>query len=110
MAQYKHCNFLQATVYLDRDEFDGCMFSECVLVYGGRGPISFRNNSLVNCRWVLADAASNTIRFLVSLYAGGESGKILVESLFDMVRQGRADEFSNELPKNEPITAHTTQK
>ena len=73
---------------LDENEYVNCKFVSCELQYGGMGFVAFNECKFDNCRWSFVDAASNTLRFMASLYHGlGDGGQSLIEQLFDSIRK-----------------------
>ena len=67
------------TIVLDGKRFVRCQVVRCRLIYkGGKLPI-FEDTRLIDCNFLMKDAAANTLSFLGVLYRNGESG--LVDSL-----------------------------
>lgn len=57
--------FDNASVELDGQTFDGCVFVGCDLIYrGGQLPV-FGGCSFQSCEWRLLDAAIRTLAFLL---------------------------------------------
>jgi hypothetical protein len=80
--------FQGETIRLDNEEYANCTFVDCDLQYGGAGFVGFSNCKFDRCRWSFVDAASNTLRFMASLYHGlGGGGRNLIEDLFRSIRQ-----------------------
>lgn len=73
-------------VLLDGNEFEGCVFESCVIVYGGGAEVTLANNTFDQCDWRFVDAAERTLRMLHALYHGG--GKELIEATFENIRRG----------------------
>lgn len=77
-------------VRLDGNEFLGCHFENCTMVYGGGPPPTLNSCSFVNVKWSFSDAASNTVNFMTALYHGaGEGGRKLIEQTFENIRSRR---------------------
>jgi hypothetical protein len=75
-------------IRLDQNEYVNCTFMTCELQFGGMGFVAFSDCKFDNCRWSFVDAASNTLRFMASLYHGlGGGGKGLIEQLFESIRK-----------------------
>ncbi len=86
--QYEGKTFHGETIRLDNQEYENCTFIGCDLQYGGAGSVAFNNCRFDNCRWSFVDAASNTLRFMGSLYHGlGQGGRDLMEDLFNSIRR-----------------------
>lgn len=100
MATYSHNTFKGQRIQIDGDVFNGNLFENCVLVYGG-GPLSFSNNQLNSVRWEFVDAAARTLGLISSFYQSGGESKEFVELLLSTFgrpvapprpREGNADE------------------
>jgi hypothetical protein len=79
--------FSHEMIRLDFASYENCRFEHCTLVYSGYGPISMSGCSFIEVKWVFADAAENTLRFLTAMYHGGdEGGRQLVEQTFNSIR------------------------
>lgn len=84
---FQNHKFHECDVELDGNQYEGCRFDECNLVYAG-GPMP----SLVGCsfgtfRFVFVGAAGNTITFLKALHGGGgeftETVNDIIEDIAD---------------------------
>jgi hypothetical protein len=104
--QFQGLTFRDDTIELDGDEYDGCRFENCTLVYRG-GPLptladcSFSRSSIA-----LEGAAAATLSFLHALYHRGF--QVMVEQTFAAIRTddpapGEAEEASRPLSKS-PVT------
>lgn len=88
-------NFVQSTfknqeIVLDFNEFQGCRFENCLMIFAGNGPVSVKECVFINTQWALVGAAQRTFNFFVGMYHGsGEGGKQLIEQLFDAIKSGR---------------------
>ncbi len=79
-------------VELDDNEFVGCHFEDCELVFTGAQPPVFFGCSFIRTSWIFAGAAENTVRFMSVLYKmAGEEGRQLIEDTFDTIRGGWDD-------------------
>lgn len=88
--------YLNETIHVDFNEFVNCKFLKCSLIYHGFGPVGMVGCAFTDVKWIFADAASNTLNFLRSLYfGGGEGGKALIESTFASIK-------SNKIPHTPP--------
>jgi hypothetical protein len=81
MAQYSRNTFVGTRIALDGNDFQGNVFNQCILVYGG-GPLNFVNNTVSNSSWQFVDAAARTISLLSSFYQS-EAGKEFVHQLLE---------------------------
>ena len=69
MAANNGRTFSGTTEVLDHNEYSGCTFENCTLVYRG-GPTALKNNTFQNCRWTFEDSAGRTLEFLRALAQG----------------------------------------
>jgi hypothetical protein len=83
--KFINTTYTDETINLDDNDFEGCTFVRCTLVYKG-GVFRLAGNSLDSPRFAFDGAAANTLRFMAELYKGGASD--IVESTFDNIRQG----------------------
>jgi hypothetical protein len=68
MALLQNTTFRDDTVELDGNEFEGCEFHNCRLVYRGIASVKFRGCSFFGYRLVFEGAAQNTLGFLADLF------------------------------------------
>ena len=82
----KHVNekFTKEPIAFDGNDYDGCQFDECEIVYSGGTLPKLTNNSFKNCGWAFDDAAARTIQFMTGLYAGG--ARELIEGTLENIR------------------------
>lgn len=72
---------------LDNNSYTSCKFINCVMEYGGSGPVELNNCEFTNVQWVFSGSAQNTLNFLSAMYQGmGEGGKQIVEATFENIR------------------------
>jgi len=76
--------FLEQSIVIDGDEYIGCTFSRCKLVYAGGTLPMLVNNSYKDCQWAFDGPAARTIQFMGLLYTGG--GKSVIEATIENVR------------------------
>lgn len=89
-------DFKGETVQLDGNQFVGCTFYDCKLVFYAYEPVSFDRCVFHECDWVFEGAADIMLSFLTALYHGlGVSGQKLVELIFQGIREKT---FVNEPP------------
>jgi hypothetical protein len=80
-ATYNH-----ETVALDGEDFQGCEFIQCRLVYAGGKPPSFTDCRFDACEWKFDDAASRTLAHLKVVWNAG--GKAVVQGLIKEITGG----------------------
>jgi hypothetical protein len=82
--------FRDLRVALDGNEYRGCKFIKCVLVYSGGTPPVLVDNLMTHCRWEFEGAAIRTVSFMAAIYRGaGEGGRKLIEDAFASIRSGK---------------------
>jgi hypothetical protein len=85
--RYDNKSFFGETVSVCGNEYHGCTFTRCTIVFRGD-----QSTALVEClfqqpKWVLEGPAANTLRFLTTMYHKlGEPGVRLVEETFNNIR------------------------
>ena len=89
--EYRDRDFSGQDVLLDGNVFTGCTFRNCRVIF--RAEQSFE---LVACsfnddvQWTFDGSATATINFLTALYhSRGETGRQVVEDLFEQIRRGQ---------------------
>ncbi|MDJ1481871.1 hypothetical protein QNI16_15325 [Cytophagaceae bacterium YF14B1] len=88
MATNIRNNYKGGVISIDNNEFIECIFEDCLIEYGGLGPITLQGCQFVNCNWRLVGPAQNTMLFLSSMYNGfGDFGKQMVDGLFAEIRK-----------------------
>lgn len=88
MALFQNATFRDDTVELDDNEFEGCEFHNCRLVYRGTASVKFRGCSFFGYRLVFEGAAQNTLGFLSTLYHS--KFRKDVDAIFKEIRSGHA--------------------
>lgn len=79
-------SFNHETITLDGEDYDGCEFRDCRLVYLGGEPPAFESCRFDNCTWKLDEAAQRTLGFLKVMWNAG--GKAPVQALIKEVTGG----------------------
>lgn len=88
--RYEDEVFVQERIELGENEFRGCRFESCRLVYDGSAGVRIQDCSFEDTRLELVDAAGNTLSFLQNIFHGfGDDGRLVVENFFDQIREGR---------------------
>ena len=73
---------------IDGNQYDGCTFDRCKVIYRGGALPSIENCSFNDCTWHFEESAERTLVFLRMLYHGmGEGGAALVDSALNQIRQ-----------------------
>jgi hypothetical protein len=73
---------------VDGNQYSGCSFDGCKIIYRGGGVPSLANCHFNNCTWHFEDAAQRTLFFLRLIYNGmGEGGQNLVDSAVAQIRE-----------------------
>lgn len=87
--RYEKETFSSSIVELDDNEFVGCHFQDCELVYSGFRPPLLYGCSFVRVSITFAGAAENTLRFMADLFgSAGAEGREIVEDTFETIRRG----------------------
>jgi hypothetical protein len=76
-VRFDRQTFKAQTVHLDSNEFVGCLFERCLIVYAASGPVSLNGNTFASCKWKFEGAAADTLEFLKKFHQ--TEGKELVE-------------------------------
>jgi len=82
----KHINQLisDQSIVVDEDEYIGCTFTRCQLIYKGGGLPMLVNNSFKECQWNFDGPAARTVQFMAALYIAG--GRAVIEATIENVR------------------------
>jgi len=87
--KYEGSKFLGGEQFLDGNEYQGCTFIQCHLIFGATGSVGLHSCTFVECSWSFDGPALGTILFLQAIYQGlGEQGMELVDSIFSSIRHG----------------------
>ena len=82
--KYQGETFINTTIELDGNEYDGCDFKNCTIIYRGGELPSLANCSFGSPNFIFEDSAQNTLVFLRLLYHGGLQP--FIEVTFDNIR------------------------
>ncbi len=74
------------TVVLDGEEFDGCEFRDCRLVYSGGKAPKFGDCRFYDCDWRFEGAAGETLKHMKAVWNAG--GKQVVQALIKEITGG----------------------
>lgn len=84
MNKVRNSTFTNSRVDLDNVAYDSCKFSDCLVVYSGRSPISLSGCDFKNCTWKLEGPAQNTIMFLRLMNTSfGDFGQEMVQKIIE---------------------------
>jgi hypothetical protein len=86
MALFQDVTKENETVVLDGNEFIGCKFQNCKMVYRGGEVPRLQHCHFTQCTWHLDDAAQRTVMFLRGIYHSGPGGRELVEDTLRHIR------------------------
>jgi hypothetical protein len=86
MAVFTDLTKENETVVLDGNEFVGCTFQSCKLVYKGGELPRLQRCHFARCSWHLEEAAQRTIQFLRGIYHSGPGGRDLIEDTLRHIR------------------------
>jgi hypothetical protein len=88
--RYDNKTFFSERVVIDGNEYHGCTFSRCQLVYRGEETFVLVDCLIQNPQWVVEGPAAHTLKFLTMAYHKlGEPGVQLVEDTFNNIRLNR---------------------
>jgi len=85
-VRFEESVFENADILLDGNEYAGCTFRRCRLIFGGSASVGMKDNLLVECSWIFTGAAERTLAFMSALYGGGATE--LIEQTFGAIRTG----------------------
>ncbi len=79
--------FQDREVHLDFNQYKNCQFIGCTLIYSAFGPVGFEGCQFIRSNFLFADAASNMLLFLRSLYHGtGKEGQTMIKGILNDIR------------------------
>jgi hypothetical protein len=88
MSVHTDSVFRDAAVELDGDEFRGCQFFNCRLIYRGGSPPKMAHCKFSQSKFEFLDAARHTLDFIRAIYHGmGPGGQEIIELLFWEIRR-----------------------
>lgn len=81
--KYQNRTFQNAREVIDGNEYEGCIFRNCRMVYRG-GPLpKFSSCNFENPQYFFEDAAERTILLLKAMYHSGDWGKQLIDATIE---------------------------
>jgi hypothetical protein len=84
MNKHVEQSFTDQAITIDGDEYIGCTFTRCQLIFTGGSIPLLTGNTFNGCQWIFDEAASRTIQFMSALYSGGH--KSLIEDTIKGIR------------------------
>ncbi len=84
MATYEKTPFIDRSIVIDGNEYLGCEFERCEIIFTGASLPKLVGNKFNNCRYTFDGPASRTIQFMSALYSGG--AQPLIEGTFEVIR------------------------
>lgn len=74
-------------ILIDNQDFSGCQFNNCQVVYAGGELPNMSHCNFINSNFFFDDAAARTLILLQRIYHGmGDGGKKQVEDIFNFIR------------------------
>jgi hypothetical protein len=87
-SYYTHRVFENELIDTDGNLYRDCKFVQCRVIFRGLAPVSFKDCDFTDCDWVFDASAQLTLAYLAALHRGlGDSGRKLVEDLFQRIRE-----------------------
>jgi hypothetical protein len=84
MAKYDKQTFTGQSIVIDGNDYTGCHFNGCMLVFTGAALPNLVGNKFTDCMYVFDGPAARTIQFMAALYGGG--WQPIIEATFDNIR------------------------
>jgi len=90
--KFENQTFERQEVILDFNQFFGCMFIQCQIVFLGYGLTSLVNCRFDDCAFPIGGPGANYVYYLRNLYAAGGDSQKLAEEVISIIR-GEFDPF-----------------
>ena len=95
--------FVNQEILIDGEEFYGCQFTRCRIVFRATGPVHFDKCVFTECEWVFDGPAENTLFFLAALATSlGDEARAMVVNMLDGIATGQIEKV---LTKTQPPVA-----
>lgn len=89
MAVHRGETFRNSTIQIDGNEYIGCRFEKCSLVFAGADGLTLKGNTFIDCDWGFIGPAANTVMFMTAMYGSEEQGaRQLIQQTLDNIRSG----------------------
>jgi hypothetical protein len=79
--------FINQEIHLDEQEFIGCTFRDCTIVYSGGGGCTLVDCEFHECAYQFRGAALRTVNFMRALYQMGGGVQSLIENTLAEIRK-----------------------
>jgi len=89
MKTYREAEFNGDNLIIDGKRFEHCSIKNCRLYYTGGALPQFDRCSINGCQWTFTGPAENTIAFLTLMYHGLGGAHVVVEQMFNQIRQAK---------------------
>jgi|SRR5690348_8055659 len=90
MAKFESTPFTDTRVCLDGNEYVGCHFLRCELVFCGGEIPRMVGNTIIDCAWTFDGAAASTLQFMRGMHQGmGSLGRQVIKNTCDAIRGKR---------------------
>lgn len=84
MAKYEKKPFRDQSIVLDGNEYIGCRFERCEIIFTGGSLPKLIGNHFDDCRYTFDGPAARTVQLMAALYSGG--AQQLIEATFETIR------------------------
>ena len=89
MPEHREEEFVGQRVLADGNDYIGCTFRDCIIVYSATAPTRFLHNTFDRgVDIAFTDGATNTVKFLASLCQNPNGGRNLAEGLLKDIGEG----------------------
>ncbi len=79
MARYNKTAFRGKALVIDGNEYLGCKFENCTIVFCGAAPVVLDACTFEACQWSFDGPAARTAQFMAALYQMGGSAQMLIQ-------------------------------
>ena len=79
MARFDKTAFKSMSIVIDGNEYVGCKFENCTIVYCGAAPVTLDGCGFDACQWAFDGPAARTAQFMASLYQMGGNAQQLIQ-------------------------------
>jgi hypothetical protein len=84
MAKHHKTTFTDESLVVDGNEYTGCRFVRCEIIFAGGSLPTMDSNFFDECRWKFDGPAARAIQFMAALYKGG--AKTVIDATIDNIR------------------------
>lgn len=87
--KFENREFRAERLELDGNEYVGCTFKSCTLVYKASGPFTLSNNRIIDgSNFEFSGAAGDTVNFMRAIWQMGDAGRALILATFEQIAPG----------------------